>query len=259
MAELNGRPVHPDALAALALTNYGHFTSMRCDNGRIRGLQLHMERLVRDCREVFGAELDVDRVREYVRQGAQNRQGSFVIRVTIFDPDLQMGHPGAEAHPQILVTVRSAGEFPAPPMTVRTQTFTRDTAQVKHMGLFPQLKARREAQLAGSDDALFADADGVISEGGTWNVGFVDQDGAVIWPEGPVLPGVTMKLLQNAHPYRTQQVTLNDLSQMRAAFATNTSIGVRPITAIDDRTFPADDPTLDKLRSLYADIAGDEL
>src|SRR4051794_30508228 len=68
MAELNGVPVEADELKALALTNYGHFTSMRVDDGRVRGLALHMNRLVRDCRTVFDTELDPDHVLFLVRQ-----------------------------------------------------------------------------------------------------------------------------------------------------------------------------------------------
>jgi hypothetical protein len=37
MAELNGAPVTSDQLRALAMVNYGHFTSMRVDDQHIRG------------------------------------------------------------------------------------------------------------------------------------------------------------------------------------------------------------------------------
>lgn len=37
MAELNGVPVHADELQTLALTNFGHFTTMRVEAGRVRG------------------------------------------------------------------------------------------------------------------------------------------------------------------------------------------------------------------------------
>lgn len=57
MIELDGRPVDPARLAALALYNYGHFTSMRVDEGRVRGLSLHLQRLVRDCSALYDADL----------------------------------------------------------------------------------------------------------------------------------------------------------------------------------------------------------
>ncbi|MFF2902731.1 aminotransferase class IV family protein [Streptomyces sp. NPDC057966] len=258
MAHLNGSPANLEQLQALALTNFGHFTSMRCDDGAVRGLTLHIERLVRDCRTVFGSELDPDRVRRYVRDAAGNKKGSFVIRVTIFDPALEMGHPGAEAEPHILVTTRDAGVMPPPPLAAKSYTFCRDIAQVKHMGLFPQLMRRRWAQLDGFDDALFADEAGRISEGGTWNVGFV-QDGTVIWPDADILPGVTMKLLQGVHPYITRPVTLAELPHMQAAFATNTSIGVRTISAVGDVELSGSNTVLDAMRRAYMEIPGERL
>jgi branched-subunit amino acid aminotransferase/4-amino-4-deoxychorismate lyase len=63
MAELNGRPVERAQLQALALTNYGHFTTMRVEDGGVRGLSLHLDRLRTDCRALFDAEIDADRVR----------------------------------------------------------------------------------------------------------------------------------------------------------------------------------------------------
>ena len=70
---MDGVPVTADDLAALALVGYGHFTSMRLAGGRVRGLDLHLDRLVRDCETVFGARLDAGRVRELARRVASGR------------------------------------------------------------------------------------------------------------------------------------------------------------------------------------------
>src|SRR5262245_43009781 len=126
MAELNGAPAAPEQVQALALVNYGHFTSMRVDDRRIRGLSHHLDRLARDCRELFDADLDRDRVREYISRAVAARAGSFVARVTVFDPDLQLGRLSATAHPRILVTTRPAGPWPPTPLRVQTTTYRRD-------------------------------------------------------------------------------------------------------------------------------------
>jgi branched-subunit amino acid aminotransferase/4-amino-4-deoxychorismate lyase len=260
MAELNGSPATPDDLERLALTNYGHFTSMRVEDGAVRGLSLHMSRLVRDCDAVFGVQLDTERVREYIRRAAGQQKGPFTIRVTVFDPNLTMGNVGDPPEPQVLVTMRSAGALSPEPLTAKTFPFSRDLAAVKHIGLFGQLRLRRAAQLSGFDDAIFVEADGRISEGVTWNLGFVDRDGQVVWPDAPVLPGVTMQLLQDAHGDSiSAPVIHSQLADMRAAFATNVSIGVRTIKAIDDVQFPIDDPALDLLRKVYAELPGEPL
>ncbi|MGV9618086.1 aminotransferase class IV family protein [Streptomyces tendae] len=261
MAELNGKPVTLDELQSLALTNYGHFTSMRMEDGAIRGLSLHLDRLVRDCRLVFGVELDREQTLSYIRKAAEGIDGVAGLRVTVFDPAIDMGRPSDAKDPHVLVNLRPAGALSPSPLTAKSFTFTRDSAVVKHIGLHSQLRIRRDAQLAGFDDAVFVEPDGRISEGGTWNLGFVDQDGTVIWPDAPVLPGTTMLLLQSldAPKQVTAPVRLADVSNMAAAFATNTTIGVRSVSALDDAQFPQDHPVLDALRDGYAGIPGDSL
>ncbi|MEV7058413.1 aminotransferase class IV family protein [Streptomyces microflavus] len=259
MAELNGNPVTLDELQSLALTNYGHFTSMRMEDGTIRGLSLHLDRLVRDCWIVFGVELDREQAQSYIRKATEGVTGAAGVRVTIFDPAIDMGRPSDAKAPHILVNLRPAGAMPPPPLAAKTFEFSRDSAAVKHIGLHSQLRVRREAQLAGFDDAVFVEPDGRISEGGTWNLGFVGQDGTVIWPDAPVLPGTTMLLLQGLESPKqvTAPVRLSDAPSMAAAFATNTSIGVRAVSALDDVHFPPNHPVLDALRDGYAAIPGD--
>ncbi|MCP3821506.1 aminotransferase class IV family protein [Streptomyces sp. A3M-1-3] len=259
MALLNGQPVDPDALKVLGLTNYGHFTSMRVDDGHVRGLGLHLERLVRDCRTVFGATLHSEQVLGFVREAVGGIAGSFVVRVTVFDPAFDMGHPATADAPKVLVTHRSASDLPLPPLGVKTVPYQRDIAQVKHLGLFGALHHRRAAQLDGFDDALFVGPDHLISEGGTWNVGFIDETGSVVWPKGDVLPGVTMGLLQQYHEHTTAPVSLDSVGTVQAAFATNTTIGVRPISTIDDVQLSTEHPVLTALREAYLGVPGDPL
>jgi branched-subunit amino acid aminotransferase/4-amino-4-deoxychorismate lyase len=255
--ELNGGPADPEALKALALTNYGHFTSMRVHNQRARGLALHMERLERDCRAVFDARLDIDRVQEYLRRAVNGKEGSFTVRVSVFDPALEIGHPSSPATPHILVTTRPTGPIPLPPLRVKTIPYVRDLPVVKHLGLFGALHARRAAQLSGYEDALFFGPDDLVSEGGTWNIGFIDTAGAVVWPRGEVLPGVTMALLQQHHAHTISPVTLATARGMQAAFATNTSIGVRVVSAIDDTALPTEHPVLAAMRDTYLSLPGE--
>ncbi|WUH92666.1 aminotransferase class IV family protein [Streptomyces sp. NBC_00433] len=256
MAELDGRPVTVYELQALALTNYGSFTSLRVDDGRVRGLALHLERLTRDSRILFGVDLDLEHIRSLVRRVAP-RVGAATIRVTVFDPETDLGHPSRADNPRILVTQRSAGVLPLPPLSVQSRVYRREVPHVKSVGLFASLHQRRTAQLHGFDDALFVDEDGVISEGVTWNIGF--YDGRIIWPTAAALPGITMLLLQDAYQHIDIPVTLSGLSTMQAAFATNAAIGVRAIARIDNTELAADHPILDILRTEYLDIPGEQI
>jgi branched-subunit amino acid aminotransferase/4-amino-4-deoxychorismate lyase len=141
---------------------------------------------------------------------------------------------------------------------VKTVGYERDVPGVKHVGLFGPLHSRRTAQLDGYDDALFVGPDGRVSEGGTWNVGFIGDEG-VVRPDADVLPGVTMALLQQHTAYTTAPVTLADARHMHAAFATNTSIGVRAISRIDETPMATEHPLLAHLRETYLAIPGDPL
>lgn len=260
MAELNGVPVSVGEMQTLALTNYGHFTSMRVERNHVRGLSQHLYRLDHDSRILFGAALDLDRARSLIRQAVADAADEVVVRVTVFDPSLDLGHPGSSDDPQILVTTRTAGQLPLPPLRVKSAKYSRDVPSVKCVGLFGSIHHRRQAQLAGFDDALFVDDESAVSEGGTWNVGFYDGD-QLIWPDAECLPGITMALINQVHegPIVTAPMHLPDITNMQAAFATNAAIGVRAITTVDDIQLAKPAPIIDKLRSDYADIPAEAI
>ncbi|MYU17029.1 aminotransferase [Streptomyces sp. SID8361] len=252
MTELNGQPAGIRELTALAMINYGHFTTMRVEDGRVRGLSLHLDRLIRDCGVLFGTAPDRDRIRELARRAVADAEGPLTVRITVYDPDLGLERPGAEAEPRILVTTRPAAVSSPPPLSVRTAPYRRDLPEVKHVGLFGLLRLRRQAQLDGYDDVLLTDERGAVSEGATWNVGFYDGR-RLLWPDAVCLPGVTQELLRRGHggPQHTERIDRERLGDLRAAFALNAGVGVRPIRSIDGVEFDPEHPVLDLLRKEY--------
>jgi branched-subunit amino acid aminotransferase/4-amino-4-deoxychorismate lyase len=263
MMEFDGRPVTPDTLGPLSLYNYGHFTSIRVEDLRVRGLSLHMERLARDCRTLFDAELDVERVRHLARRVTQNVTSPVIVRITIFDPDLELGHPGGRAEPHILVSTRSAATGALSSLRLRSVHYERDLPTVKHVGLLGTLYHRRAAQLDGFDDALFTDSNSQISEGATWNIGFIDQE-RVYWPKSEVLPGVTMHLVRHiianiGMTSATVPLSLAQVPEMQSAFVTNVTVGVRPIRSIDNVQLSDDAPVLEIVRQNYEALPGEAL
>lgn len=261
ITKMDGMPVSVGEVTPLALYNYGHFTSMLLADGRVKGLDLHLGRLARDCRTIFAADLDLDAVRQMVREATP--PGNVVVRVTVFDPNLELGHPGAAGAPRTLVTDRPAPTQPAKPLRAASVTYERDLPQVKHVGLMGTVYHRRAAQLAGFDDALFLDSHGAISEGATWNVMFFDGERA-IWPRAEVLPGVTAGLIDTVLKNLgissvSRRVRIEDLPRMRAAFALNAVVGVRPIAAVDDLTLPGDDDLAGRLSAGYAQLPAERV
>jgi branched-subunit amino acid aminotransferase/4-amino-4-deoxychorismate lyase len=257
MMELDGRSVTADELARLALYNYGHFTTMRVDGGRVRGLSLHLRRLVNDCRTVFDAELDPATIRRLVRRTCGD--SPTMVRVTVFAPDLDLGRPARFVEPRLLVTTRPVQDHDLPPLRLQTAQYERDNPRVKHVGLFGPTWQRRKAQHNGFDDVLFVDRHGSISEGATWNLGFHDGE-RLVWPAAEQLPGVTMTLVRSlGHASAARRIPVASVASMSAAFATNAAVGVRPIGQIDQTTFPGNAEIVRELRAAYLAIPGEEL
>lgn len=234
---------------ALAFAGLGHFTTVRAHRGGVRGLGLHLDRLVADCRALFDADLDPDLVRQRIREAIVDEAETVIVRVTLFDPALTLERPGADATPRILVSPRPAPTGSPSPLRVRSAVFGRQDPEIKHTGLFGALYERRLAQRAGYDDAVFVDAGGRLSEGPTWNIGFV-REGEIVWPDGDALAGVTQALIGGA----SEIVSLADLPGFHAAFATGSGAGIRPIAAIDEHSWQADHPAFDRIRKSYAAV-----
>ena len=262
--ELNGRPVTAEALRALGLYNYGHFTSIRVEDMKARGLSLHMERLVRDSEKLFGITVDTARVRTLIRSTAEQVGSPSIVRVTVFDSSGGLEHPGRATDLDILVSVREAPAMAIiSPLRVESVHYQRELPSVKHVGLLGSMYHRRAAQLKGFDDALFTDARAQISEGATWNIGFFDGT-HIIWPKADVLPGVTVNLLRtviasSGMPSIEGIVQLSQVSETWAAFATNASVGVRPIQSIDSVELLDASPVIRNLQLQYAAIPGEPL
>ncbi|MFJ9691278.1 aminotransferase class IV [Kitasatospora sp. NPDC101183] len=253
--EIDGAPADPARLAALGLLNYGHFTTMRVEAGRVRGLSLHLERLVRDCRALFAAELDGEAVRERVRAVLPAGGAPVIVRVTVYDPGLGLERPSAAAAPALLVTTRPAPAAGPAPLRARTAVYRRELPEVKHVGLFGLVHHRRQAQLAGYDDVVLTDEEGRVTEGATWNLGLL-AGRKLVWPQGPVLPGVTAALLGGAYegPQSHRLVHRGELAEFDGAFAVNAGVGLRPVAAVDDAVFDPAHPVLAELRAAYRSV-----
>jgi branched-subunit amino acid aminotransferase/4-amino-4-deoxychorismate lyase len=150
-----------------------------------------------------------------------------------------------------------------PPLRLQTRRYARDLPAVKHAGLFGAIHHRREAQRQGYDDVLFTTDSSHLTEGATWNIGFLTSE-QIIWPNGSCLPGVTMRLVQGALPALgmesgTRPVHRDELGRMEAAFITNAGVGVRSVASIDSVAYAPDVQAIDRLQERYLAIPGDPL
>ncbi len=250
---VDGVPATPGDLTHVALVNYGAYTSFRVEDGGARGLDLHLERLEASALELFGEAVGEARLRDLMRRAVEDRRECW-LRVSLFAPGISPRTPGWTGRPKVMTAV-----FPPPPplaesVRLRTQPYQREAPHLKHVAAFGLIRARRTARAAGFDDALFVDAEGRVSEGSLWNIGFLRGD-QVVWPRAPILAGVAQTLLQRGlaatgRESVTEPVSVGDLPGFDAAFICNSATPACPVTAIDGRQFGL--PALDGLNAAWA-------
>ena len=259
--ELNGRTPDLAETQRLASLNYGHFTSMQVRNQGVRGLGLHFARLADGNEEFFGwrAELDDEhRLRELILHALGDARDASV-RVS-YVPGADPGGP-----PDVVVAVADPGpEEPAAPLRVRIDPdFRREWPEHKHAATMGLWRAQRLAVAAGYDDALSVGPDGMVREGTTWNVAFFNGD-QVVWPQAPMLKGVTMVLLQIAMsmrgtPWTLRPVPATELPDFTAAVAVNSNAAAREITTIDDLAYSAGDKLAELIAETWRSVPFDAL
>ncbi|WEH41929.1 aminotransferase class IV [Streptomyces sp. AM 2-1-1] len=252
--EFDGRPATPDDLRIPAFAGYGHFTAFQVEDGRVRGRDLHLNRLRAANQELFGLDLEAGQVRELVRgalAGAGVRDAS--VRVHGYLP------PGA-ATTVLMVTVAPPVAPAREALSLRSVPYARELPHLKRPGDFGQAYYGRLAVRSGYDQALLTAPGGVVTEGSTTNVGFWDGS-SVVWPDAPALVGITMALLEeglalSGSPSARRPVTLDRLGAFRAAFVTN-SQRITPVRRVDDRTFPVDAELMELLETVYGAAPAD--
>ncbi|MCG5468903.1 aminotransferase class IV [Micromonospora sp. LAH09] len=239
--ELNGGPADVDAMHRAATWNYGHFTSMQVRNRAVIGLGLHLCRLREGSAALFpdATSPSDDEIRAFIGHALRDEQDASV-RVTVL-PSLTNG-----ASTDVMVSVSEPTlETPRPPLRVRTVRYERELPHLKHMATLGLTYHYLQARRAGFDDVLFAGQDGFLREGSVWNIAFWDGD-RVIWPEAPMLTGITMQVLRLGMrklgiPDETRRLTRESLNGIRAAATTNSHCPAQPVAAVDETAFPGDD------------------
>lgn len=255
LAFLNGQPASAEDLRALALTNYGHFTSMQVRRRAVQGLDLHLHRLQSATRELFDSDLPAARILDNLHIALAAGGSDCSLRATVFARNFDYRKPDGAFFPDLLVSLSPPAESSKPALHLKSYPFLRPLPHIKHVGTFPLFHYRRLAIQAGADDVLFVAPDSAVSEGSIWNIGF--WDGAkVIWPEAPALRGVAERLIQAGMNHlglnqERRRVTLTEAKGFRAAFAANAS-GFQPILGIDGAVFSVDETLMGCLASALA-------
>jgi branched-subunit amino acid aminotransferase/4-amino-4-deoxychorismate lyase len=249
--EVDGQAADAQRLSSVAFAPYGHFTAMQVRGQRVRGLELHLQRMAAAHREMFDATFDREQVVALIRHALGETEDASV-RVVVQWPE-------GEAAASVSVVVRPPTEMPGLAWRLRSVPYQRSVAHIKHVGDFGQSYYGRLARRDGFDEALLTGPDGVIAEGSMTNIGFFAGTD-VVWPAAPVLAGITMQLLQAglATNQRQRVVRLADLGDLDGIFVCN-SWGVAAVSQVDDRPITVDSAGMARLQHILDATAWDPI
>ncbi|MFD1829176.1 aminotransferase class IV family protein [Streptomyces desertarenae] len=255
VAHRNGRTASAGELAPLAFAGYAHFTAAQVRGGRIRGLDLHLERLRSASVELFGRALPDDRVRSHLRAALEAGPADLSLTVTMYPAagEFTAGEPGAE--PEVLVRTGPPASGPDGPLALAVVEHERFLPGVKCVGEPAKTYFLRRSAEQGFDDAAFVDRRGRIGEATIWNLAFWDGS-AVVWPEAEVLSGVTMGILRRqldrlGVPQRVREVTLADLPGLAGGVVMNSWTPGVAVRRIGPAVLPEAPDFVDLLHRAY--------
>lgn len=244
-------------IAPLAFAGFAHFTAMQMRDHRVRGLDLHLDRLRIASDELYGRHLTDQEIRGHLRNALAAAPPDASVTCFVSSRPGEFAPAGDGVDLAVLVKVTDPAEPPPGPVSLDLVEHERHLPHVKHVGEVSKTLLLRRANAHGFDDAAFTDRSGRLSEATIWNLAFWDGE-TVIWPQAEILTGVTMQILKRRLEYlevpqETRDVHRSDLDHHLAAVVMNSwSPGV-PVSRIGDTPLSQGVEFTRLLHAAYAD------
>ena len=150
----------------------------------------------------------------------------------------------ASALPTLLISAQAYDDAPRKAIRMMVTNIKRNEysplTQLKTTNYLESIMTRKVAQERGFDEGLMLNTKGMITESSIANVFFIIDDTLITPPiSDGVLPGIMrQRILEycvaNSIACEERSVLPNELSQVTAAFQTNSLIGIQPIRCVDD-------------------------
>ncbi|MEX1220476.1 MAG: aminotransferase class IV family protein [Idiomarina sp.] len=254
-ALINGRPATFSELSHLAFAGFAHFTAMQVRDRKIKGLDLHLERLREASLTFFGRALADEQLQSYIKKAVNEGAKDQSLTVTVFSSRGEFTTDSMDVEPSVLVRTGAPFDGPRGPLRLSTVAYERPLATIKHVGEAAKTYYLHEAIRQGYDDAAFLDRHKCLSEATIWNLVFWDGE-TVIWPKADMLKGTMMSVIQRQLkrldiPQRHEAVTIERLEKLSGAAVMNSWTPGIPVTAIASCTFEESMPLINLLHEAY--------
>ncbi|MBC7373595.1 MAG: aminotransferase class IV [Frankiales bacterium] len=236
------------------LSLLGCYTSFAVDAaGAVVDFAAHLDRLHRDSALLLGVAPDLQGVRRLAAAHlAQVGGGPVRMRIAVLaqTPPVQ---PQEVMALHVATTTRPLVLAPETPWRVRTVEHLRTLPQVKAVDPFAQLHLKREARLAGFDDALLARGEELL-EGTSW-ASIAVLAGAVVLPGPDALASIGGERVAKAAglPIERRPLRRHELDDVRLLLASTAITPVTAIEQVDGRAVRVDAELIAALRRACAD------
>ncbi|MBD2067636.1 aminotransferase class IV family protein [Leptolyngbya sp. FACHB-671] len=254
-SRIDGHPATLSELSPLAFAGFAHFTAMQVRGCKIKGLDLHLDRLRKASLELFGRAPSDEKLRFHIKTAVEEGEEDQSLTVTVFSPNGEFTANSMDVEPAVLIRTGAPSDGPKGPLRLSTVNYERPLATIKHVGEVGKTYYLHQAIRQGFDDAAFVDSHGCLSEATIWNIVFWD-DGTVIWPKATLLKGTMMGIIQRQLerldiPQRLEAITFERLGELSGAAVMNSWTPGIPVTAFASNVIAEAKPFIRLLHKAY--------
>lgn len=279
IAYVNGRYVrHSDAMVHVEDRGYqfadGVYEVCEVRHGYIVDLTRHLNRLdrslgeLRIARPMSRAALTLV-IRETLRRN-HVRNGLFYMQVTRGVARRDHVFPAEGTPPSLVIIAKSTdpaviARKNADGIKAITVPDNRwDRVDIKSVGLLPNAMARQQAKESGAQEAIYVDADGMVTEGAATNVWIVDSDGTLVTrpAEHGILRGITRTTLIDVAAkfglkVAERKFSVAEMLAAREVFVTAATSICFPVVSVDGTPIANGHPgsVSQKIREAFFDVA----
>jgi len=227
------------------LYGYGLFETMRAYKGSIFLIKRHLTRLMKSAAQLkINVGIGADELEKACKDVlSANKLKNARVRLTA-----SRGEDGLKA--TVLVTALEyqppSGEKYANGYRASLATFRHCSGslllKMKTTSYMANIIAREQAEASGSDEVLFLNEKGHLTEGAVSNLFLVTPSLSLVTPpvESGLLPGITRKFVMELAARRgikiiEADVSLDELRHFKEAFLTNSLIEIMPLVELAGR------------------------
>jgi len=251
----------------------GVFESMRCYEGKIPGLEHHLNRLMHGLnalkiRPAWNEKELSQKIFTTVEAGA-HKDSYLRVNVT---RGAWLGSipPFGAGEPSLMIVCRPFLDFKEALYEKGFQTLTLQTrrnetsplCRIKSLNYLDNILGRMQALEKGMDEGIFLNTRGLLTEGTASNIFLIQNSRLITSPlEDGVLKGVTREIILEKAPDLNLNIEIRSIQPAEIfsadeAFLTNSSLGVIGWVASDGKTVGSGKPgsITKSLKSLYSKL-----